>query len=276
MNAQLTTNRAMILAGGLGTRMQKEVAGLDLDEATERMAEKGAKGLIPMGRPFLDHGIQAMLDAGLNDFCLIVPPGASVLRAYYEAVADRLDGATIAFAVQPEPLGTANAVAAGRDWAADRPFLVLNSDNYYPAEALAAVYRQPGSAVALFEWQTVLRESNIPADRLRKFAVGTIDADGCLDRIIEKPDQATWDALPRPVYLSMNCWQFRPVLFEACRAIRPSPRGELEIPSAVQYAMERLGEPVRVVPVRAAVLDLSSRKDVAPVAARLAGTEVRL
>jgi glucose-1-phosphate thymidylyltransferase len=74
----------------------------------------------------------------------------------------------------------------------------------------------------------------------------------------------------------MNCWQFRPVIFAACRAIGPSPRGELELPDAVQHAMDVLGERFRVVPVRAAVLDLSSRQDVAPVAARLAGTEAEL
>ena len=27
----------------------------------------------------------------------------------------------------------------------------------------------------------------------------------------------------------MNCWRFGPAIFEACRAIKPSPRGELEI-----------------------------------------------
>ena len=74
----------------------------------------------------------------------------------------------------------------------------------------------------------------------------------------------------------MNCWGFGPAIFEACRAIAPSPRGEVEIPDAVQYSIDRLGERYEVVRCKAPVLDLSSRADVAPVAALLAGKEVCL
>jgi glucose-1-phosphate thymidylyltransferase len=74
----------------------------------------------------------------------------------------------------------------------------------------------------------------------------------------------------------MNCWRFRPSIFEACRKVRPSPRGELELPDAVQYAIDVLGERFAVVKVRAPVLDLTSRGDVAAVAAKLAGVEVNL
>jgi hypothetical protein len=42
----------------------------------------------------------------------------------------------------------------------------------------------------------------------------------------------------------------------------------------VQYAIDRLGEPFGVVAVRAGVLDLTSRRDVASIAARLKGTKV--
>ncbi|KKK84822.1 hypothetical protein LCGC14_2779460, partial [marine sediment metagenome] len=98
MTAQQITTRAMILAGGLGTRMQKQVDGLALDEETARIADEGSKGLIPIGRPFLDHTLQALMDAGVVDFCLIVPPGASALGSYYQAVGDRLEAARINFA----------------------------------------------------------------------------------------------------------------------------------------------------------------------------------
>ena len=44
----------------------------------------------------------------------------------------------------------------------------------------------------------------------------------------------------------------------------------------MQYAIDQLGVSFAVLPFDAAVLDLSSRADVAPVAKRLAGSEVRL
>ena len=42
----------------------------------------------------------------------------------------------------------------------------------------------------------------------------------------------------------------------ACRRIPPSPRGELELPNAVRYAMRVMKERIRAMPVEAGVLDL--------------------
>lgn len=122
----------------------------------------------------------------------------------------------------------------------------------------------------------MLAGSNIPAERLLKFAVVKVGRDGCLDRIIEKPDQATIDSLGSEVLLSMNCWLFTSSIFCACRSISPSPRGELEITDAVQYAIDHLGERYRVITCNSAVLDLSTRADIGPVAERLQDMVVEL
>jgi len=269
------THKAVILARGLGTRMQRadEAAGLDSSQAAA--ADTGVKALIPIGRPFLDYVLSALADGGYDRVCLVIGPEHQAVRHYYgqQVRPARLN---VEFAVQQQPRGTADAVAAAESFAGSDPILVLNSDNYYPAEALASLRNQPGSAVALFEWQSLVNRGNVPEERLRRFAVGQMDSDGHLAGILEKPDEKTWNALPRPIWLSMNCWRFRPVIFEACRKIRPSPRGELELPDAVQYAMERLNEPFRVIKVEDAVLDLTSRSDIAAVAARLKDVEVRL
>jgi dTDP-glucose pyrophosphorylase len=55
-----------------------------------------------------------------------------------------------------------------------------------------------------------------------------------------------------------------------------SPRGELELPLAVQHAMTAGRMRVRAIRTDEAVLDLSSRADIASVAKRLEGVEVRL
>ena len=275
MTIGLTTDRAMILAGGLGTRMQKEVDGLELDEATQRIADQGAKGLIPIGRPFLDHSLQAMLDAGLRNFCLVVPPGASVLRKYYEAVAENLDGATISFAVQDEPLGTANAVAAGREWAADKPFLVLNSDNFYTATTVAALASAPAPASVAFERDALIGGSNIPADRIVRFAAMELANDGRLLRIVEKPGNPDDYAHDGKLYVSMNCFLFVPSIFDACDAIEPNPiRNEYELPTAVQYEIDA-GLAYQTVRIEEGVLDLTGRTDIGPVRRMLSGHKIR-
>jgi len=269
------TDKLVVLARGLGTRMRQRDAAAALDGRQSAVADAGIKALIPLDRPFLDYVLAAAAEAGYRRACLVIGPEQEAIRRYYteEVAAERL---SFAFACQREPKGTADAVAAAESFAGDDPFVVINSDNYYPVEALRALREQPGCAVALFERDAMLAGSNVPEERIKRFAVAQIDGRGCLQRILEKPDDDALAALPRPIWLSMNCWRFGPSIFTACRAIRPSPRGEFEIPDAVQYAVTRLGETFFAVTVRAAVLDLTSRSDVAPVAAILVGTEVRL
>jgi glucose-1-phosphate thymidylyltransferase len=271
----MTMDKAVILARGLGTRMRRGDDAAALDARQQAAADSGLKAMIPIGRPFLDYVLSGLADAGYRRVCLVVGPEHQAVRDYYgrQVTLRRL---SLEFAVQQEARGTADAVAAAESFAADDNFLVINSDNYYPAEVLAALRGQSGPAVALFDRHALLDGGNIPAERLLRFAVGKVDARGCLQQIIEKPDEQTWAALPRPIGLSMNCWRFGPAIFTACRAIGPSPRGELELPAAVQYAIDVLGERFRALTVRAAVLDLTSRGDIAAVAAHLTGTEVNL
>ncbi len=272
--AEVPMDKAVILARGLGTRMRRGDDQAPLEPSQEAIAAMGIKAMIPVGRPFLDYVLSALADAGYRQVCLVVAPDHSVIRQYYDqAGVSRL---SIHYAVQQEPRGTADAVAAAEAFAGHDPFLVINSDNYYPPEALAALRHLSGFGTALFEDEAMFAHSNIAPERIRQFAVGQIDSAGFLQRIVEKPDEATLAALPRPLWISMNCWRFCRSIFEACRNIRPSPRGEYELPDAVQYAIDVLGEPVQVVKVRAAVLDLTSRRDVATLAPKLASLSVTL
>lgn len=275
MSASDMTDKAVILARGLGTRMRKSNSGARMTHEQEEIADTGVKALIPIERPFLDYVLTAVADAGYRRVCLVVGPEHGVLRDYYERE-QRPRRVSIDFAVQVEPLGTADAVAAVEKFADGEPFLVINSDNYYPAESLRSLRELSESGLAGFEKNGMLAGSNIPPERLAKFAVVEVDDDGYMTRVIEKPDPQTLAALPDPVCLSMNCWRFGPKIFRACRSISPSQRGELELPDAVQYAIDSLGERFRVVNVSLPVLDLSSRADIAPVASKLAGVEVNL
>jgi dTDP-glucose pyrophosphorylase len=67
----------------------------------------------------------------------------------------------------------------------------------------------------------------------------------------------------------MNAWLFSPNIFEACREINLSPRGEFELTDAVNFAIEHLGEKFKVVFSNEGVLDLSSRADVEKLSEKL-------
>ena len=268
-------DKAVILARGLGTRMRRLDASAPLDDRQAAVVATGVKALIPIGRPFLDYVLSALADAGYRRVCLVVAPGHDAIHQYYgQKVQPRR--IRIEFAVQQEPKGTADAVAAAESFADADPFLVINSDDYYPVEALRGLRDLEGCATALFERRSMFDGSNIPEERLKHFAVTRIDDQGFLQQIIEKPDEEALASLPQPLWLSMNCWRFGPSIFEACRDIGPSPRGELEITDAVQHAIDVLREPFQTVLVRAPVLDLTSRGDVASMAAKLQGVEVEL
>jgi glucose-1-phosphate thymidylyltransferase len=152
---------------------------------------------------------------------------------------------------------------------------VINSDNYYPAEALSSAQDlgQPGTV--LFPAEALIRESNIPQERIRAFAYCVVDRDGFLADIIEKPDPATAAKLDAAKVVSMNCWRFGPEILEACREVPRSSRNEYELPQAVRLAIQK-GARFKTAICRAGVLDLSRRSDIAEVATRLHDVEVRL
>jgi glucose-1-phosphate thymidylyltransferase len=254
--------------------MRKAAEEAALDEAQARAADGGVKGMIPIGRPFLDYVISALADARFQDICLVIGPEHQAIRHYYgrEAALSRV---RVTFAVQDRPLGTADAVAAGKAFAGADEFLVVNSDNYYPAFVLEKVRRLAGPGLAGFERAALSREGNIDDARVSGYAVLRVAADGALEDIIEKPEPDAWARTGMGALISMNCWRFGPRIFDAIGQTGLSSRGEYELADAVRAAI-RLGERFQVVPVSAGVLDLSQRGDIPSVARRLAGVEVRL
>lgn len=248
-------------------------ATLDADQA--RTAANGVKGMIPVGRPFLDYVLSALADAGMADVCLVIGPEHDAIRQRYSSDL-RPARIRVTFAIQREPRGTGDALAAARDFAGTDAFLTLNADNYYPADAYRLLAELDGPGLIGFTSQGLLAEGNVPADRLRRFALVTADRDGYLREIIEKPDDAFYEGAIGHSLISMNLWAFGPAIFEACERLAPSPRGELEIQDAVRIAVAELGERFRIIPYGGGVLDLSTQRDIAVVTARLRGVDVRL
>jgi glucose-1-phosphate thymidylyltransferase len=251
--------------------MRREDPGARLDPEQKKAAGSGLKAMISFGGgpPFLDYVLSGLADAGLEEVCLVIGPEHGEIRRYYGETAPPRR-VRVAFAVQREPRGTADAVLAAEKFAAEEDFLVINSDNLYPVSALAELAALPGPGVVLFERKALHSKGNIPAERIAAFAVCVVGADGNLGSIIEKPDAETLARLGKDAPVSMNCWRFSPAIFDACRRVPISPRGELELPMAVREAI-RSGERFRVVRSREGVLDLSQRSDIAAVEKRLRG-----
>jgi dTDP-glucose pyrophosphorylase len=265
--------KAVILARGLGKRMRAETDDAHLSAEQAAAAAKGVKAMIPIGRPFLDYVVSTLADAGFREVCLVIGPEHETLRDHYErqSVPVRVK---MTFAIQRRPLGTADAVLAAEDFAEGDAFVVLNSDNYYPSPALHALRMAAPPAIAGFAVSALLA-GNVPPERVSRFGALEVDPEGFLRRIVGNPDRAR-ASTGGEIYASMNCWSFTPEIFESCRAVEMSARGELELTQAVQRAIDSGTMTFRTVLLRETVFDMSTRSDIAAVAQALSAIRVEL
>lgn len=275
MTPETRTPRAVVLAAGRGTRMRAPDPSVRLAPEQAALADAGLKMLVPIhGRPYLAYVLHELAEAGVTDVCFVVGPGDDdPVRAAVEAMP--LERIQPSFAVQAEPRGSAHAVLAAEEVfirSPTGPFLVINGDNVYSAAALRAVAALDGSGLAGYDADALVARSNVSSDRVAAFALIDV-ADGYMTGIVEKPDPATALAMDA-ARVSMTLWRFEPSIFDVCRAIEPSERGELELVDAVRLAMDRRTR-FRVVPVQDGVLDISRRADIPALERRLAGVEPR-
>lgn len=107
--------QAVILAGGLGTRLRPITYDIP-------------KPMVPInGRPFLEYQIELLLNQGIKDIVLCVGYLREKIIEHFKDGADF--GVNIQYSIEKEPIGTGGALrnAGGfiEDW-----FFLLNSDTY--------------------------------------------------------------------------------------------------------------------------------------------------
>lgn len=270
--------RAVVLARGRGTRMQRQgradPARDALSPEQAQAADAGLKAMIPLnGRPFLDYLLSALVDGGCPEVCLVIGPEQEAIRERYTRISPPRR-ARVRFAVQEQARGTADALLAAEPLVEDEPFLALNADNYYPLDVYATLADLRGHGLPAFSRDALVHDGHVDRARVRDYALLEIAPNRDLQDIIEKPaDEIYTRTDGQDAFVSMNVWRFEPSIFTACRRIDPSPRGELELPSAVRYAIRVMGERFTTFPVRAGVLDLSYRGDILEVERRLAAID---
>lgn len=124
---------AIVLAGGLGTRLRDVVPDLP-------------KPMAPVnGRPFLEHQIDYWLEQGIRRFILSVGYRREVIMAHFGGM---YRGAAIDYAIEDAPLGTGGGLmlAVGK-LGGSGAFLLLNGDTFFevPLAGLAAFHAANGA-----------------------------------------------------------------------------------------------------------------------------------
>jgi len=113
-------NTAIILAGGLGTRLRSVVPDLP-----KPMAPVG-------GRPFLTWLMDYWMQQGIHHFILSV---GYRYKAIVDCLGSHYKGATIKYVIEEAPLGTGGGLLlAAHKMDPNQPFLLLNGDTYFPVD----------------------------------------------------------------------------------------------------------------------------------------------
>lgn len=108
---------AVILAGGLGTRLRSAVPDLP-------------KPMAPIsGRPFLEYQLDYWISQGVSRFVLSVGYRHEAITEHF---GPRYKGVDLEYAIEEQPLGTGGAfLLAAEKTDLREPFLLLNGDTYF-------------------------------------------------------------------------------------------------------------------------------------------------
>lgn len=202
--------KAWVLSAGEGTRMRPLTANLP-------------KPLLPVaGKPFLEHTIEALRDAGVREMSVLIGwQGRRVKEAFGHG--DRL-GVRIDYEEQNERLGTAHAVGLARGHI-DGDFLSVNGDVVVSADAMRGLvdfHHKVGTTVM------AVAEVENPS------AFGVVELDG--DRVIaleEKP------RAPKSKLINAGVYIFADDVFGLIDQTPKSPRGEYEITDTIRGLMKK-------------------------------------
>ncbi|MFC7227476.1 sugar phosphate nucleotidyltransferase [Salinirubellus salinus] len=174
------------------------------------------KPLVPVGgTPLVEHVLDALAPA-VSEYVVVVGYRGDRLRSH---LGDRYADCPVTYVEQAEPRGLADALLCAAP-AVDGPFLHCNADNVFAADlSRLATHREATDADA------VLLTERVSEDVARETGVLVRDEAGL--RVVEKPDD------PPSLEVQTGAFAFSPAVFDACRAVDPSARGEYELSDAV-------------------------------------------
>jgi D-glycero-alpha-D-manno-heptose 1-phosphate guanylyltransferase len=149
---------AIILAGGLGTRLRPVVS-----EVPKPMA-------LVNGRPFLAYLMDYWIEQGISQFILSVGYLKEVIIEYF---GNSYHGADINYVVEETPLGTGGGVLlAAKNLAAEEYFVLLNGDTFFNVDLsllfACAMKSDADGCFALFRATEPDRYGRIDCDELGK------------------------------------------------------------------------------------------------------------
>lgn len=173
--------RAIIIAGGLGTRMRP-------------LTYHTPKPLVPLAnRPIILHQIEHLRQHGITDIIINLHYHADAIKKYLEGVKKEL-GVKLFYSFEKDPLGTAGAVKNAEEYFDEGPLIVFNGDTITDINVSNLIqFHYKSKAYATL----ALIEVEDPTP----FGLVTTQEDGRIKAFIEKP---SWQRVEKEGVKNIN------------------------------------------------------------------------